>query len=197
MNKYEVILDMKKDKILFVFKRYKHNDNKVSTTENLSFLSITSPVVITSLKLTIENSNEKSSDVDSSKDTKKRLTSILRTLKEKMIQKSDFLNIVEIDVSIYYHLARSKENKFFSLTMNKIYDTFIKPFEILPSMKRDSRISVNDLCLCNFRIKYKKCCEFYISKNSQINNIKILISQKMLSKLSIDYYDYANVFDKL
>ena len=93
-----------------------------------------------------------------------------------MIQKSNFLNIVEIDVLIYYYLARNKENKLFSLTINEIYDTFIKSFETLSSMKRDNRISINDLYLYNFRIKYKKCCEFYIFKNSQINNIKILIS---------------------
>ena len=80
--------------------------------------------------------------------------------------------------------------------MNKIYDTFIKSFEILSSMKRDNRISINDSYLYNFKIKYKKCCESYIFKNSQINNIKILISQKMLSKFSIDYYNYANVFDR-
>ena len=93
-------------------------------------------------------------------------------------------------------MIRSKENKLFFLTMNKIYDTLIESFEILPSIKRDSRISVNDSCLCNFRIKYKKCYESYISKNSQINNIKILISQKVFSKFSIDYYDYVNVFDR-
>ena len=92
-----------------------------------------------------------------------------------MIQKFNFLNIIEIDVLICYHLARSKENKFFSLIINEINDTLIKFFEILLSMKRDNRISVNDLYLCNFRIKYKKCYKFYIFKNSQINNIKILI----------------------
>ena len=63
-------------------------------------------------------------------------------------------------------------------------------------MKRDNRISINDSYLCNFKIKYKKCYKSYIFKNSQINNIKILISQKMLSKFSIDYHNYANVFDK-
>ena len=81
--------------------------------------------------------------------------------------------------------------------MNEIYDTPIKSFETLSSMKRDNRISINDSCLCNFRIKYKKCYKSYISKNSQINNIKILTSQKMLNKLSIDYHNYINVFDKL
>ena len=197
MNKYEIVFDMRKNKILFISRRYKYNNNKVSTSEDLSFLLITSFIIIISLKSTVENLNEESFDVNFSKDTRKRLTFTFKTFKEKMIQKFDFLNIVEIDVSIYYYLIRSKENKLFSLIMNKIYDIFIESFEILPSMKRDSRISVNDLCLYNFKIKYKKCCEFYIFKNSQINNIKILISQKVLSKFSIDYYNYVNVFDKL
>ena len=92
-----------------------------------------------------------------------------------MIQKFNFLNIIKIDVLIYYYLVRSKENKLFFLTMNEIYDTFIKSFETLLSMKRDNRILINDSYLCNFKIKYKKYYESYISKNSQINNIKILI----------------------
>ena len=93
-------------------------------------------------------------------------------------------------------MIRSKENKLFSLTINKIYDTFIETFEILSSIKRDNRILINDSCSYNFKIKYKKCYKSYIFKNSQINNIKILISQKMLSKFSIDYHNYVNVFDK-
>ena len=81
--------------------------------------------------------------------------------------------------------------------MNEIYDIFIESFETLLSMKRDNRILINDLYLYNFKIKYKKCCESYIFKNSQINNIKILTSQEMLNKFSIDYHNYINVFDKL
>ena len=46
------------------------------------------------------------------------------------IQKSDLIDIVEINVSIYYHLVRNKENKLFSLIMNKIYDIFIQSFEV-------------------------------------------------------------------
>ena len=181
---------------MFIFKRYKYDDNKVLTIEDLSFLSIISFIIITFFKLIVENSDEKSSDVDFSKDTRKRSTFTLKTFKEKIIQKFDLLNIVEIDISIYYYLARSKENKLFFLIMNEIYDIFIESFEILSSVKRDNRISINDLYLCNFRIKYKKCYESYIFKNSQINNIEILTSQKMLSKFSIDYYNYVNVFDK-
>ena len=187
---------MRKNKILFISKRYKHNDNKVSTSENLSFLPIISFIIITSFKSIAENSDEKSFDVNSLKNTRKKSTLTLKAFKKKMIQKSDFLNIVEINVSIYYYLTRSKENKLFSLIINEIYDIFIESLEILPSMKRDNRISVNDSCSCNFKIKYKKCYKSYISKNSQINNIKILTSQKVLSKFSIDYYNYANVFDR-
>ena len=167
---------MRKNKMLFVFKRCEHNDNKVSTFKNLSFLSITSFVVITSFKSIIKNSNEKSFDVNSSKDIKKRLTSTLKAFKKKMIQKFNLLNIAKIDVLIYYYLIRIKENKLFSLIINEIYDTIIKSFETLSSIKRDNRISINDLYLCNFKIKYKKYYKSYIFKNSQINNIKILIS---------------------
>ena len=46
------------------------------------------------------------------------------------IQKSDFIDIVEIDVLAYYYLVKNKENKLFSLIMNKIYDTLIQPFEV-------------------------------------------------------------------
>ena len=197
MNKYEVVLDMRKNKILFISKRYKYDDNKVSTIEDLSFLSIISFIIITLFKSIAENSNEESFDINSSKDTRKRLTFTLKALKEKLIQKFNLLNIVEIDISIYYYLIRSKENKLFFLTINKIYDTFIEPFEILFSMKRDNRISINDSYLCNFKIKYKKCYKSYISKNSQINNIKILTFQKVLNKLLIDYHNYADIFDKL
>ena len=108
-----MVFDMRKNKILFIFKRCEHNDNKVSATENLSFLSIISFIIIISLKSTAENSNEENFDVNSSKDTRKRSTFIFKAFKEKLIQKSDLLNIIKIDISIYYYLTRSKENKLF------------------------------------------------------------------------------------
>ena len=91
-----------------------------------------------------------------------------------MIQKFNLLNIVEINALIYYYLIRNKENKLFSLIINKIYDTLIKSFEVLLSIKRNNRISINNSYLCNFEIKYKKCYKSYIFKDSQINNIKVL-----------------------
>ena len=48
-----------------------------------------------------------------------------------MIKKLNFINIIKIDVSTYYYLIRNKKNKFFSLTINEIYDIFNKFFEII------------------------------------------------------------------
>ena len=142
MNKHEVVFDMFKDKILFLFERYNYDDNKISASKDLSFLSITSFVVITrSLKLIIENdSNENNFDMNHSKDvsnkkestSRKRSISTLRTFKKNKIQKPNLIDIAEIDASAYYYLIRNKENKLFSLTMNEIYDTLIQSsFEIL------------------------------------------------------------------
>ena len=39
-----------------------------------------------------------------------------------MIKKFNFIDITKINVSIYYCLIRNKENKLFSLIMNKIYN---------------------------------------------------------------------------
>ena len=82
-----MILDMRKDKMLFIFKRYKHDDNKVSLSKNLSFLLITSFNNIKRfLKFIAKNkSNEKSFNMNFSKDIKKRSTSTFKTFKKKMI----------------------------------------------------------------------------------------------------------------
>ena len=82
-----MILDMRKDKILFIIKRYKYNDNKISAPENLSFLSIILSVVIIQPPKPIakNKSNEDDFDMNSSKDIKKKSTSTLKTFKKKMI----------------------------------------------------------------------------------------------------------------
>ena len=120
---------MFKNKILFLFKRCDHNNNKILISKNLSFLSTTLfIIIIRSFKFIVENnSNENNSDMNLLKDVfnKKKSTLTFKAFKEMKIQKSDLIDIVEIDVSAYYHLIRNKENKLFSLTMNKIYDIFI------------------------------------------------------------------------
>ena len=138
MNKHKVVLDMLKDKMLFMFKRYKHNDNKTSTPENLSFLLKTlSIIIIRPFKPIVENeSNENNSDINHFKDisNKKRSTSTPKTLKEKMIKKFDLIDIVKINTSTYYHLTRNKKNKLFSLIINEIYDIFNEPFEVISQL---------------------------------------------------------------
>ena len=94
----------------------------------------------------------------------KKSTLTLKILKEKMIQKYNFINIIKINALTYYHLIKNKENKLFSLTINKIYNTLIQFFEILSQMKRDNRILINKSNLCDFAIKYKKCYKSYTLK---------------------------------
>ena len=89
-----------------------------------------------------------------------------------MIKKFNFIDIIKINVSTYYHLIRNKKNKFFSLIINEIYDTLYK-FSSTKTMQKDNRISFNKSYLCDFENKYKKCYEFYILKIAQINNVKI------------------------
>ena len=78
---------MRKDKILFISERYKHDDNKILASKNLSFLSIISfIIIIRSFKFIVKNKlNENNFDIDSSKNTRKRSTLIFKTLKEKMV----------------------------------------------------------------------------------------------------------------
>ena len=134
MNKYKVILDMFKNKILFFSERYDHNNNKILILKDFLFLSNASFVVITrSLKSIIENnSNENNFDMNYFKNVfnKKKSTSILKTFKEMKIQKLNFIDIAEIDASAYYYLIKNKENKLFSLIINEICDTLIQLLEI-------------------------------------------------------------------
>ena len=48
-----------------------------------------------------------------------------------MIKKFNLIDIIEINVSIYYYLTRNKKNKLFSLIINEIYDVFNKSFEVI------------------------------------------------------------------
>ena len=52
-----------------------------------------------------------------------------------MIKKLNLIDIVKINVSIYYYLTRNKKNKLFSLIINKIYDIFNESFEIISQLQ--------------------------------------------------------------
>ena len=76
--------------MLFIFKRYKYNDNKTSIFENLSFLSKTLFVIITRFfKFIIKNkSNENNFDINYFKNISNKKKSILtfKIFKKKMIR---------------------------------------------------------------------------------------------------------------
>ena len=118
--------NMFKDKILFIFDRCEYNNNKILISKNFSFLSFISFIVITRFfKLIVKNeSDENSFDINFLKDisNKKKSISIFKTFKERIIKKLDLINIIKINASTYYHLIRNKKNKFFFLTINKIYN---------------------------------------------------------------------------
>ena len=72
--------------MLFIFKRYEYNDNKISTSKNLSFLSIISFIITRFFKFIIKNeSNENNFDINFSKDilNKKKIILIFKTFKKK------------------------------------------------------------------------------------------------------------------
>ena len=133
-----MIFDMLKDKMLFIFKRYKYDDNKALAFKDLSFLSKTSSIVITwPFKfITKDESNKNNFDIYYFKDilNRKRSTLTFRVLKKKMIKKPYLIDIAEIDASTYYHLIRNKKNKLFSLIMNEIYNIFNEPFEVISQL---------------------------------------------------------------
>ena len=135
MNKHKVVLDILKNKILFIFKRCEYNDNKTLIFKNLSFLLKTLfIIIIRSLKFIIKNeSNKNNFDINYFKDilNKKRSILTFKTFKEKIIKKLNFINIIKINISIYYYLIRNKKNKLFSLIINEIYDIFNELFEII------------------------------------------------------------------
>ena len=121
--------------MLFIFKRCEYNNNKILTFKNLSFLSKTLfIIIIRSFKLIVKNElNENNFDINYFKNISNRKKSILtfKIFKKKMIKKFNFIDIIKINVSIYYYLIRNKENKLFPLIINKIYDIFNKSFEII------------------------------------------------------------------
>ena len=90
MNKHEIVLDILKDKILFIFKRYKYNNNKALAFKNLSFLLKTSFIIITRFfKFIVKNeSNENNFDINHFKNisNKKRSTSTFKTFKKKKLK---------------------------------------------------------------------------------------------------------------
>ena len=114
---------------------------------------------------------------------------------------------MKIEAIVYYKLTRDKNNKLFSLIIARTNKAYLTS---RPS--RGPHILVNKLYLYKSKIKYKRYCESNISiinKNEshisiksetnysiRINSVETLIRNEILAKLSIEYYNFIDVFDR-
>ena len=174
MNKHEVLLNIIKNKILFISRRYEYNYNITFNYSDLSFISNTT---YTSILRTI---------------LKYSLISIVedKTIKDiNSLLKDQNINILEVEVVVYYRLTRDKNNKLFSFIINR---NNIASFTL--EIFRSSYILINKLYLYKSKRKYKK----YYKSNIliYINKTEILTHKEILVKLLLKYYNYINVFDR-
>ena len=193
MNKYDCLLDMMINKILFISERYYYNNNNTSFSKELIFIfSKLSSVLLLLVIL-------------------KR--SLSATVEEEIINditplsKNKEIDILKVEAIVYYKLVQDKNNKLFSLIIIKTNKAYLTS-----RSSRGPYISVNKLYLYRFEIKYKRCYESnisiinknesYISVKSEtnysirINSAETLIYNKILVKLFIEYYNFVDVFDR-
>ena len=165
MNKHEVLLNIIKDKILFISRRYKYNYNTIFSYSDLSFILNTAYTLI--LKTILKYS----------------LISIIedKTIRDiDLLSKDQNINILKVEVVVYYRLTRDKNNKLFSLIINKnniaslTLESFYSPY-----------ILINKLYFYESKRKYKK----YYKSNIliYINKTKILTHKEILVKLFSKY----------
>ena len=197
INKYKVLLNMLKNKILFVLDRCEHDKNQTSSSKDLSFLSTLSSLISPSPTLkrpSTPTCEDEGYEIAfellffSEQPSKSRRTSSSRVAKKQRTSSPDALNIVEIEAPAFYMLTSNKTNKLFSITSSEIHNS------ISLSFVRNSRILVNESCSCYSKLKYKKCCESYTTV--RVNNTKELTLEDVKKKLSKKYYDFLNVFDR-
>ena len=194
MNKYNYLLDMIINKILFVLKRYYYNNNNTSFSKKLIFIFSKLSSILLSLVIL-----KRSSLATVEEETINDITSLL---------KNKEIDILKVEVIVYYKLTRDKNNKLFSFIITRTNKAYLTS-----RSSRSPHILVNKLYFYRFEIKYKRYCESnisiinknksYISVKSEtnhlirINNAKTLIYNEILAKLSIEYYNFIDVFDRI
>lgn len=199
MNKHGVLLDMLKDKVLFVPGRCCHEGNKASTPEELAFVPPPTPLPPAAIlkrppppTCISEHESESSewdteSSTSSSASRRKKKLPTPRAAKEQRAKHPDMLDIHEVCAASYYNYARDKECRLFALTITNDGPMLEK------RPKRGPRIKPNIPCPCGSNSKYKKCCGFNTVK---LSNAEVLDPEEIKRKLPTEYHDYLDVFDR-
>ena len=193
MNKHNCLFDIIINKILFVLERYNYNNNNTSFFKKLIFISLKLSSLLLLLVILKYSLSAKVEE-----ETINDITSLL---------KNKDINILEIEAIVYYKFTRDKNNKLFSLTITKTNKTYLTSIA-----SHNPRILVNKLYFYKSEIKYKKCYKSntYIINNNKsnisinskasytirINSAETLTRNEILVKLSIEYYNYIDVFDR-
>ena len=180
MNKYDVLLNIIRDKILFILKRCEYNYNATFSPSSLLFIfNSIYTFILKTILLSCSLSISKRSSISIVED---------KTIQKiNSLSKDENINILEIDVVVYYRLTRDKNNKLFSLIINRNNIASLTSF-------RGPRILVNKLYLYRSRRKYKKC--YKSNTLIYINKIEILTYKELLVKLFLKYYNNIDIFDR-
>ena len=196
MNKHGVLLNMMKDRILFMPGRCNHEGNQASLDSELVFVSAKPspqppPVILKRSKPpppTVEDDlDTTSSDSDLSGSIRRR-TPFLRDTKEQRLKDPEYLDICEISADAFFMNAKDGKNKLFSLTLNEVAPRTQRP-------PRTPRIARNGPCPCGSQSKYKKCCGSN-SKDVEISETVGLNQDEIKQRLPSEYHDYLDVFDR-
>ena len=164
-----------KNKILFILRRYKYDYNITFNYSDLSFIS--NNIYILTLRTILKYS----------------LISIVEdeTIRDiDLLLRDQNINILEIEVVVYYRFTRDKNNKLFSFIINRNNIA-----SLTSKTSYNSYILINKLYLYESKRKYKKYCESNIF--IYINKTKILTHKEILVKLFSKYYNYIDIFDRI
>ena len=112
----------------------------------------------------------------------------LRVIKKQRISISNTLDIIKIEAFAFYILTSNNINKLFNIISSEIHNS------ISLSIIRNSRILVNESYLYDFKLKYKKYYKSYTIV--RVNNTKKLTLENIKKKLSNEYFNFLNVFDR-
>ena len=211
MNKHGVVLDMLRDKLLFVPGRCKHNGNVVSDDKDLQFVTpppVPKAILSRNLPLPIDPallpkapkkpspapllspppspsrsaSPRSFSSGDSSSSSRPRKRGTPAPRYPK-----DELDIYEIGAASFHNYARKSECRLFTMTIAE-KDVSAHKYPV-PTTK----VKRNIRCLCNSGIKYKHCC----GSNQVAINVTEDLDQSQIKQLVPDeYQDYLDVFDR-